>query len=235
MTIQTAVLIETLVALGAEVRWASLQHLLDPGPRRRGGRRRAARHARAPAGRAGLRLEGRDAGGVLVVHRAGARLAGRRWPQHDPRRRRRRHPPRAQGRRVRAGRRRCPTPTTADSEEYARRPRRCSGARSSEDPQRWTRVAAGDPAASPRRPPPASTASTRCRSDGDAALPGDQRQRLGHQVASSTTCTAAATRSIDGINRATDVLHRRQGRRRLRLRRRRQGLLPSRCAARAPA
>ena len=37
MTIQTAVLIETLVALGAEVRWASLQHLLHPGPR---GRRR---------------------------------------------------------------------------------------------------------------------------------------------------------------------------------------------------
>jgi len=42
MTIQTAVLIETLTALGAEVRWASLQHLLDPGPRRR-------RHRRAPA------------------------------------------------------------------------------------------------------------------------------------------------------------------------------------------
>ena len=43
MTIQTAVLIETLVALGAEVRWASLQHLLDPGPRRRAA-------DRAPAG-----------------------------------------------------------------------------------------------------------------------------------------------------------------------------------------
>ena len=40
MTIQTAVLIETLAALGAEVRWAQLQHLLDPGPRRRGDRRR---------------------------------------------------------------------------------------------------------------------------------------------------------------------------------------------------
>ena len=31
-----------------------------------------------PAGHPGLRLEGRDARGVLVVHRAGARLAGRR-------------------------------------------------------------------------------------------------------------------------------------------------------------
>ena len=50
MTIQTAVLIETLVALGAEVRWASLQHLLDPGPRRRRGRGRPRRHARGPAG-----------------------------------------------------------------------------------------------------------------------------------------------------------------------------------------
>ena len=43
-----------------------VQHLLHPGPRR-GGHRRG-RHPR-------LRLEGRDAGGVLVVHRAGAQLA----------------------------------------------------------------------------------------------------------------------------------------------------------------
>ena len=78
MTIQTAVLIETLVALGAEVRWAQLQHLLDPGPRRRRRGRRARRHGRGPAGRPGLRLEGRDPRGVLVVHRAGAALARRR-------------------------------------------------------------------------------------------------------------------------------------------------------------
>ena len=67
MTIQTAVLIETLTALGAEVRWASLQHLLHPGPRRRR-RRVGRRHAGIPA--SGVRLEGRDARGVLVVHRA---------------------------------------------------------------------------------------------------------------------------------------------------------------------
>ena len=107
MTIQTAVLIETLVALGAEVRWASLQHLLHAGPRRRRDRRRpdGRRDRRAP----GLRLEGRDARGVLVVHRAGAHLAGRRGPEHDPRRRRRRHAARPQGRRVRGGRRACRT------------------------------------------------------------------------------------------------------------------------------
>ena len=58
MTIQTAVLIETLAALGAEVRWCSLQHLLDPGPRRgRGGvgpraRPRTRRASRSSPGRA---------------------------------------------------------------------------------------------------------------------------------------------------------------------------------------
>ncbi len=38
MTIQTAVLIETLVDLGATVRWASLQYFLDARPRRGGDR-----------------------------------------------------------------------------------------------------------------------------------------------------------------------------------------------------
>ena len=54
MTVQTAVLIETLTALGA-----------------RG-------HARGPAWSARFRVEGRDARGVLAVHRTGAVLARRR-------------------------------------------------------------------------------------------------------------------------------------------------------------
>ena len=78
MTIQTAVLIETLTALGAEVRWCSCNIFSTQD------------HAAAavavgpdgtpedPRGRAGVRLEGRDARGVLVVHRAGAQLAWRR-------------------------------------------------------------------------------------------------------------------------------------------------------------
>src|SRR5215213_9742432 len=53
MTIQTAVLIETLKALGL------LQHLLDAGPC--GGRHRRGRHA-------GVCVQGRVAGGVLGVH-----------------------------------------------------------------------------------------------------------------------------------------------------------------------
>jgi adenosylhomocysteinase len=59
MTIQTAVLIETLKELGAEVRWASCNIYSTQD------------HAAAAiaAGRhAGVRLQGRDAGRVLGVH-----------------------------------------------------------------------------------------------------------------------------------------------------------------------
>ena len=60
MTIQTGVLIETLVALGAEVRWATCNIFSTQdhaaaavvvGPQR---------HRRRPPGHPGLRLEGRD-------------------------------------------------------------------------------------------------------------------------------------------------------------------------------
>ena len=69
MTIQTGVLIETLVALGAEVRWSSCKHL-HPGPGRRRHRRR--RHP-------GVRLEGRDRGRVRMVHRADHPQDGQPW------------------------------------------------------------------------------------------------------------------------------------------------------------
>ena len=65
MTIQTAVLIETLVASGRRSALGKLQHLLDPGPR--GGGDRGCR-------RSGLCVEGRVARRVLVVHQPGARL-----------------------------------------------------------------------------------------------------------------------------------------------------------------
>ena len=83
MTIQTAVLIETLTRARRRGHLDELQHLLDAGPRRRRHRRRR---------RAGLRLEGRDARGVRLVPRAAAQgLRGRQGPEHDPRRRRRPH------------------------------------------------------------------------------------------------------------------------------------------------
>ena len=59
MTIQTAVLIETLKDLGADGALGLVQHLLDPGSCRR--RDRQVR-------RAGVRLEGRDAGRILGLH-----------------------------------------------------------------------------------------------------------------------------------------------------------------------
>ena len=59
MTIQTAVLIETLKDLGADGALGLVQHLLDAGPRRR--RDRRDRHA-------GVRVEGRDARRILGLH-----------------------------------------------------------------------------------------------------------------------------------------------------------------------
>ena len=81
MTIQTAVLIETLKALGADIRWASCNIYLDPGPCRRRDRRQ--RHA-------GLRLQGRDRSTNTGIHPQDLRVGRRRHAEHDPRRRRRR-------------------------------------------------------------------------------------------------------------------------------------------------
>ena len=74
MTVQTAVLIETLAQPRRRCAMGVVQHFLDPGSRGRGCRRWPPRPA-APtesAGHSGVRVEGRDARGVLVVHRAGA-------------------------------------------------------------------------------------------------------------------------------------------------------------------
>jgi adenosylhomocysteinase len=71
MTIQTAVLIETLVELGAKVRWVSCNIFSTQDHAAAGRRCRPARHRRRPLPVSRLRLEGRDAPGVLVVHRAG--------------------------------------------------------------------------------------------------------------------------------------------------------------------
>ena len=67
MTIQTAVLIETLVELGAEVRWASCNIFSTQDHAAAAVGRGTPRHTRGPEGCAGLCLEGRDPGGVLVT------------------------------------------------------------------------------------------------------------------------------------------------------------------------
>ena len=85
MTIQTAVLIETLAALGAQVRWASCNIFSTQD------------HAAAavavgpegtpedPKGIPVFAWKGETPRGVLVVHGPGADLAWRGRPEHDPR------------------------------------------------------------------------------------------------------------------------------------------------------
>ena len=160
MTVQTAVLIETLVALGARVRWASCNIFSTQDEAAAAVAVGPTGTVDAPAGRSGVRLEGREPRGVLVVHRrrssTGAPTGAR--PQPDPRRRRRRHPAGAQGPRVRdrrrgAGCRRSRQPRVARHPRHAARlpGRRHRSAGRASPP--------GSPA-SPRRPPPACTACT---------------------------------------------------------------------------
>ena len=214
MTVQTAVLIETLVALGAEVRWASCNIFSTQD--HAAAAIAAGRHPR-------VRLEGRDARGVLVVHRAGAHLAGPRRPQHDPRRRRRRHAARPQGRRVREGRRRAGSRLDATTRS-SRSSCGCSSARSAEDPQKWTRIGEG------------IQGVTEETTTGVHRL--YEMQQAGTLLFPAINVNDSVTKSkfdnlygcrhslIDGINRGDRRDDRRQDRRDLRLRRRRQGLRP---------
>ena len=76
MTIQTAVLIETLADLGADVRWVSCNIFSTQDHAAAAvvvGRPETGGTAAESEGHAGVRLEGRDARGVLVVHERGAR------------------------------------------------------------------------------------------------------------------------------------------------------------------
>ena len=67
MTIQTAVLIETLVELGADVRWCSCNIFS----------RRTMPRRPSPSGHSCLRMEAGEPRRVLVVHGHGADLSGR--------------------------------------------------------------------------------------------------------------------------------------------------------------
>jgi len=66
MTIQTAVLIETLTALGAQVRWASC-NIFSTRTTLRPRSRSGLMAPRGAEGHPGLRLEGREPGGVLAL------------------------------------------------------------------------------------------------------------------------------------------------------------------------
>ena len=188
MTIQTAVLIETLAALGAECAGrpaTSSPPRTTPPPRSSSARTAPPRTRRASR----LRLEGRDARGVLVVHRAGARLARRQWPEHDPRRRRRRHAAASTRARVREGRRRSGLDRESDSEESGH-PQRCRSVANATDAGRRSRRITGvtEETTTGVTALYEMQATARCSSRRSTSTTRSPR-------ASSTTSTAAATRS----------------------------------------
>jgi hypothetical protein len=81
MTIQTAVLIETLKALGADIRWASCNIYSTQD------------HAAAAIAKAGIpvfAIKGESLDRLLGIHPQDLRMGRRRRAEHDPRRRRRR-------------------------------------------------------------------------------------------------------------------------------------------------
>jgi len=144
-----------------------VQHLLDARPGRC--RHRCRR-------RAGVRLQGRNAGRILGLHPPDLRMAGRTC-QHDPGRRRRRHPAAAPGhpRRIRSflhrqadlrGRARAVRRHQEQAGDLARlvlRPHQAHQGR--------------DRGNHHRRAPPLPDGRGR-----PPEVPGDQRQRLSHQV-----------------------------------------------------
>ena len=224
MTIQTAVLIETLTELGADVRWVSCNIFSTQDHAAAAvvvGRPETGGTVREPEGHAGLRVEGRDARGVLVVHERGARVARRLRPDAHRRRWRRRDARGAQGRGVREGRQGAGVRSETDPEEWGvileLHPQLDGEGQDPLDAHRVVdpRCQRGD---DDRRAPAVSDDGSR-----HAALPGDQRQRLGHQeqVRQHLRLPPLAARRPRARDRRDA---RRQGGGRLRLRRSRQGL-----------
>ena len=193
MTVQTAVLIETLVALGAEVRWASCNIFSTQD------------HAAAAIA----------AAGIPVFAWKGETLEEYWWcteqaldwpdgegPEHDPRRRRRRDAARPQGRRVRA-RRRGARPRLGRVGGVPDHPR--DAERSLEaDPERWTRIADGIMGVTEET----TTGVHRLyqfAETGDLLFPAIN---VNDSVTKSKFDNLYGCRHslIDGINRATDVM-----------------------------
>ena len=232
MTVQTAVLIETLTALGAEVRWASCNIFSTQdeaaaavvvGPNGalddlQGVPVFAWKGETLPEywwcteqiltwpGGEGPNMildDGGDA--TLLVHK------GKEWEKAGV----------------------VPSTSEDDSEEYAVILETCCATPSKTDPQKWTTHRGrhhGRHRGDHDRRPPAVPAGRGRR----AALPGDQRQRLGHQVQvrQQVRLPAQPDRRHQPGHRRAD---RRQGRRHLPATATWARAAPSRCAARAPA
>ena len=194
MTIQTAVLIETLARARRRRALGLVQHLLDPGPRRRRRRRRPATGTpENPRGIPVFAYKGESLEEYWDFTARALDFGDGLGPDADRRRRRRRDAAHPQGRRVREGRRgaRPDRPPTARSSPSSWR---CSRSVQKEDPKRWQPRSRRRSTASPRRRPPASTASTRWRRPARCSS-RRSTSTTRSPSRSSTTSTAAATRS----------------------------------------
>ena len=203
MTIQTAVLIETLTALGAEVRWCSCNIFSTQD-------HAAAAVAVGPDGTP------EDPQGVPVFAWKGETLEEYWWcteqvvdwpgdepAEHDPRRRRRRHDARPQGHRVREGRRRA-EPGRRRVRGVPGLPDAARSARSTEDPQRWTKVGEAIKGVTEET----TTGVHRLyelAQDGELLFPAIN---VNDSVTKSKFDNLYGCRHslVDGINRATDVM-----------------------------
>ena len=171
MTIQTAMLIDTLKTLGADIRWASCnifstQDQCGCGHRPQGVGRR-------------FRLERGKPGGVLVVHGAGAGLAERQWAGPD-RGRRRRTPPCLFTRGWRWKRTRPCWKKNTDSDDMRLLMARLKTS-AEKDPGFWTRdrrIGQGGFRRDHHRCPSPVPAGP----EGRASVSCLQRQRFGHQI-----------------------------------------------------
>ena len=204
MTVQTAVLIETLTALGAEVRWASCNIY-------------STQDEAAAAVVVGPKGSVDDLQGVPVFAWKGETLPeywwctdqiltwpGGRGPQHDPRRRWRRHDARAQGPGVGGAPARCRRYDRGRTPRSSASSRSSCARRSTTDPQKWTTVAAG------------IKGVTEETTTGVHRL--YQLAEAGELLFPAINVNDAVTKSkfdntygcrhslIDGLNRATDVL-----------------------------
>ena len=226
MTIQTAVLIETLTELGADVRWVSCNIFSTQDHAAAAvvvGRPETGGTRAEPEGHAGVRVEGRDARRVLVVHERGARVAGRQRPDARSS--------------TTAATRRCSCTRASEFEKAGKVPafkpdersRRVGRHPRADQRRRWRRTRAAGRASrrhDPRRQRGDDDRRAPALPDdgsGHAALPGHQRQRLGHQeqVRQHLRLPPLAARRPRARHRRDA---RRQGRGGVRLRRSRQGL-----------
>ena len=218
MTIQTAVLIETLTALGAEVRWASCNIFSTQDH---------AAAAIAADGIAGVRRQGRIAGGLLGLHPPHLRMAQGQGGlfQHDPGRWRRRHAAAASGQQGGEG----PSVLAKPGSEEERILFAAIKAKLATD-KTWYSTRLAQIKGVTEETTTGVHRLYQMHERGDLKIPGDQRQRLGHQV--QVRQPVRLPRIAGGRHQARHRRDdRRQGRADRRLRRRGQGLGPGHARA----